>query len=73
MKLLVFDFPGVTGQQYDELCRSLNHGAPLRTLAEFRSAGYPVVAYIAGPPRTAAGGSWTCGSPTKRSSSSGTS
>lgn len=50
MKLLVFDFPGVTIQQYDQLCRSLNHGAPLRTLAEFRRAGYQVVAHIAGPP-----------------------
>ncbi len=29
MKLLVFDFPGVTIQQYDQLCCSLNHGAPL--------------------------------------------
>jgi hypothetical protein len=25
MNLLVFDFPGDTSQQYDQLCRSLNH------------------------------------------------
>jgi hypothetical protein len=49
MKLLVFDFPGVTSQQYDQLCRSLTHGAPLTTLAELRRAGYQVVAHIAGP------------------------
>ena len=41
MKLLVFDFPGITSQHYDQLCCSLNHGAPLSTLAEFRRAGIP--------------------------------
>ena len=33
MNLLVFDFPGVTSQHYDQLCRRLNNGTPLRTLA----------------------------------------
>ena len=42
MNLLVFDFPGVAGQHYDQLCRGLNHGTPLRTLAELGRAGYPV-------------------------------
>ena len=55
MNLLTFDFPGVTSQQYDELCRRLNEGAPLQTLAEFRHAGYEVAAHIAGPTTD---GSW---------------
>lgn len=42
MNLLVFDFPGVTSQHYDQLCRRLNNGTPLRTLAELGRAGYPV-------------------------------
>lgn len=49
MKMLVFDFPGVTSQQYDQLCRHLNNGEPLRTLADFHRAGYKVVSHIAGP------------------------
>jgi hypothetical protein len=49
MKLLVLDFPGVTSQHYDQLCRSVSHGTPLSTLAEFRRARYQVVAHIAGP------------------------
>jgi hypothetical protein len=35
MTLLDFDLPGVTSQHYDQPCRSLNHGTPLRTRAEF--------------------------------------
>jgi hypothetical protein len=49
MKLLVFDFPGVTSQQYDTLCRRLNNGEPLTTLTEFHRSGYEVLAHIAGP------------------------
>lgn len=29
MNLLVFDFPGVTSQHYDQLCRRLDNGTPL--------------------------------------------
>jgi hypothetical protein len=49
MKLLIFDFPDVTSHQYDQLCRKLNHGEPLRTLAEFHRAGYQVRSHVAGP------------------------
>ena len=49
MNLLVFDFPGVTSDQYDQLCRRLNSGAPLKTLDDFRRVGYEVVAHMAGP------------------------
>lgn len=49
MKLLIFDFPGGTSEQYDEVCRRLNNGEPLRTLAELHQAGYEVVAHVAGP------------------------
>jgi hypothetical protein len=49
MQMLVFDFPGVTGQQYDQLCRSINNGQPLTTLADFHRAGYLIVSHIAGP------------------------
>jgi hypothetical protein len=49
MLMLVFDFPGVTSQQYDRLCRSLNDGRPLTSLAEFHRAGYHVVSHAAGP------------------------
>jgi hypothetical protein len=49
MQMLVFDFPGMTSQQYDQLCRSLNDGQPLRTLAEFHRAGYRIISHFAGP------------------------
>jgi len=49
MQMLTFDFPGVTSQQYDQLCRNLNDGQPLTSLADFRRAGYLVVSHVAGP------------------------
>jgi hypothetical protein len=49
VKLLIFDFPDVTSDQYDELCRRINDGNPLKTLVEFHRAGYEVVAHAAGP------------------------
>ena len=49
MQMLVLDFPGVTSQQYDRLCRSLNDGRPLTSLADFHRAGYRVVCHAAGP------------------------
>jgi hypothetical protein len=49
MQMLIFDFPGVTSQQYDELCRHLNQGQPLTSLADFHRAGYLVISHVAGP------------------------
>jgi hypothetical protein len=49
VKMLVFDFPGVTSQQYDQLCRNLNNGELLTTLADLHRAGYRVVSHVAGP------------------------
>jgi hypothetical protein len=49
MIMLVFDFPDVTSEQYDQLCRSINSGQPLTKLADFHRAGYKVVSHVAGP------------------------
>jgi hypothetical protein len=49
MQMLVFDFPGVTNRQYDELCRALNDGQPLIALTDFHRAGYKIVCHVAGP------------------------
>lgn len=49
MQMLVFDFPEVTSEQYDSLCRSLNGGRPMTTLADFHRAGYEIVSHVAGP------------------------
>jgi hypothetical protein len=49
MQMLIFDFPGMTSRQYDQLCRGLNNGQPLTSLAEFHRAGYLTVAHVAGP------------------------
>ena len=49
MQMLVFDFPGVTSRQYDQLCRNLNGGQPLVALADFHRAGYEIVSHVAGP------------------------
>lgn len=49
MQLLIFDFPGVTSQQYDQLCRDLNQGQPMTALADVRRAGYMVISHAAGP------------------------
>lgn len=49
MQMLIFDFPGVTSQQDDQLCRTLNHGQPLTSLADFHRVGYQVVSHVAGP------------------------
>ena len=46
MKVLVFDFPGVTAQQYDRLRAALSDGKPLTNLADFRRVGYAVVSHI---------------------------
>ncbi len=71
MQMLVFDFPGVTSQQYDQLCRSLNNGQPLTSLADFHRAGYLIVAHVAGPTPDGGGRWWTCGSPRRRLDGSG--
>lgn len=44
---VVFEFPGVTQQQYDEVCSELNKGQPLRRLSDWPNAG--VLAHMAGP------------------------
>jgi hypothetical protein len=31
---VIFDFQGATNEQYDEVCRALNNGQPLRSLAD---------------------------------------
>jgi hypothetical protein len=49
MMVLVLDFPGVTSQQYDELCRRLNGGMPLQTIDDFHRIGYEIVAHVTGP------------------------
>jgi hypothetical protein len=53
MAIAVFlDFPGVTEQQYDEVCRELNDGQPLTELAEWPEKG--LLTHMSGP-STAAG------------------
>jgi len=44
---VLFEFPGVSGQQYDEACRRLNNGRPLSSLADWPEPG--IVAHVAGP------------------------
>jgi len=44
---VLFDFPGTTSDQYDEVCRDLNNGQPLRALSDWPESG--VVGHIAGP------------------------
>jgi hypothetical protein len=36
---VIFNFPGGTTQQYDEIGRGLNNGQPLRSLAEWPGGG----------------------------------
>ncbi len=36
---VIFRFPGGTVEQYDEVCRGLNNGQPLRSLADFPGGG----------------------------------
>lgn len=49
MIVLVLDLPGVTSEQYDELCRRLSGGTPLQTIDDFHRVGYEIVAHVAGP------------------------
>jgi hypothetical protein len=42
----MFDFHGATNEQYDEVCRALNGGQPLRSLAEWPGGGY--LSHVAG-------------------------
>ena len=43
---VVFKFPGGTAEQYDELCRELNNGQPLRSLADWPGGG--CLSHVAG-------------------------
>jgi hypothetical protein len=36
---VIFDFRGATNEQYAEVCRALNGGQPLRSLAEWPGGG----------------------------------
>ena len=36
---VIFKFPGGTLEQYDEVCRELNNGQPLRSLADWPGGG----------------------------------
>ena len=36
---VIFNFPGGTAGQYDEVCRALNNGQPLRSLADWPGGG----------------------------------
>ena len=36
---VIFNFPGGTTEQYDEVCRRLNNGQPLRSLADWPGGG----------------------------------
>src|SRR4029450_287847 len=44
---VVFEFPGVTVEQYDEACRQMNNGRPFRSLSEWPVSG--VLSHVAGP------------------------
>jgi hypothetical protein len=36
---VIFNFPGATSEQYDEVCRGLNNGQPLRSLSDWPGGG----------------------------------
>jgi hypothetical protein len=44
---VLFDFPGVTQEQYDEVLRRLTDGGTLRSLSDWPVDG--VLAHVAGP------------------------
>ena len=43
---VIFDFPGATIDQYEEVARALNKGQPLRSLSEWPGGG--CLAHVAG-------------------------
>ena len=44
---VMFDFPGVSQAQYEGVCRGLNHGRLLRSLADWPVPG--ILSHTAGP------------------------
>jgi hypothetical protein len=44
---VIFDFPGVTKEQYEAVCKDLNGGKLLGALSDWPGPG--IVAHIAGP------------------------
>ena len=36
---VIFNFPGGTTEQYDQVCRGLNNGQPMRSLADWPGGG----------------------------------
>ncbi|HEY3262833.1 MAG TPA: hypothetical protein VGJ95_21620 [Pseudonocardiaceae bacterium] len=43
----LFDIPGMTSEQYDEVCRNLNNGQPFTSLSQWPEAG--IISHVAGP------------------------
>jgi hypothetical protein len=64
---VLFEFPGVSAEQYEEVCRHLNNGELLTTLADWPNEG--CLFHVAGPTEGASESS-TCGSRRRRSSAS---
>ena len=42
----LFDIPGMTSEQYDEVCRNLNNGQPFTSLSQWPEAG--IISHVAG-------------------------
>jgi hypothetical protein len=43
---VIFNFPGGTTEQYDEVCRAVNNGQPMRSLADWQGGG--CLSHVAG-------------------------
>ena len=50
---VLFDMPGMTSEQYDEICRGLNNGRLFTALAQWPEHG--ILSHVAGP---TPGGGW---------------
>lgn len=44
---VLFSFSGVSQEQYDQVCRGLNNGQPLKSLADWPTPG--CLSHVAGP------------------------
>lgn len=44
---VLFEFRGMTGEQYDEVCRGLNDGALLSSLSQWPGGG--ILSHVSGP------------------------
>jgi len=43
----IFEYPGSTKEQYDEGCREINNGQPLRSLSDWPVPG--ILSHVTGP------------------------